>query len=394
MDVFFSTIAQYLFMVRVNLVVKHLLLSIGLMLSMHLPAQELLRNGGFEEKTYCPTDFNTQTLKTVKYWTQPNRATPDYFNECSKNAGVPRNFVGSQDALEGQGYVGLVTYAGSKRNYREYLQTELSRKLAPGELVCVEFWVSCADYCLYVTDGLGVLFSQGAVKASGEGLIDERPQIRNPRLHMLDQYDSWVKLSDVFVAQGGEKYLTIGNFNSDQTISRLMRTALDGGSSTSSWAYVYIDNIEVHSVKSRDECSCLNDKIAAEVHDPPLQLTDYTEIKIESVLFDFDEAILSDEAKILLDQAASLLRRNKYMFVQVNGHTDLIGVEGYNVELSENRAETVRRYLVDQGIDPARLELGFFGSTIPVADNDTAEGRAANRRVEFKVLERKFVMAN
>lgn len=378
---------------RVNLVVRRGLIIVGVILSLNLTSQDLLRNGGFEEKTYCPTDFNTQTLKTVKYWTQPNRATPDYFNACSKNAGVPRNFVGSQDALEGEGYVGLVTFAGSKRNYREYLQTELTRKLAPGEMVCVEFWVSCADYCLYVTDGLGVLFSQGAVKASGEGLIDERPQIRNPRLHLLDQYDSWVKLSDVFVANGGEKYLTIGNFNSDQSISRLMRTELDGGSATSAWSYVYIDNIEVHSVKSREECSCLNEKIAAEVHDPPLQLKEYNEIKIESVLFDFDQAILTDEAILMLDQAATLLRRNKYMFLQVNGHTDLIGVEGYNIELSENRAEAVRGYLVDQGIDPSRLEIGYFGSAEPVADNSTVEGRAANRRVEFKVLERKFVIA-
>lgn len=380
--------------VGVNLVVKHVFLIASTFLSISLTAQDLLQNGGFEEKTYCPTDFNTQTLKTVKYWTQPNRATPDYFNECSKNAGVPKNFVGSQEALEGQGYIGLVTFAGSKRNYREYLQTELTRKLAPGEMVCVEFWVSCADYCLYVTDGLGVLFSPNAVKAAGEGLIDERPQIRNPRLHMIDQYDSWVKLSDTFIAEGGEKYLTIGNFNSDQSISRLMRTALDGGSSTSSWAYVYIDNIELHSIKSREECSCLNDKIAAEVHDPPLQLSDYTQIQLESILFDFDESLLTDESKQLLDKAASLLRKNKFMFIQVNGHTDVIGAEGYNIELSASRAKTVINYLTDQGIDPSRLEIGYFGSALPVADNSTQEGRAANRRVEFKVLERKFVIAN
>ncbi|MFM1932170.1 MAG: hypothetical protein RL226_1473, partial [Bacteroidota bacterium] len=103
-------------------------------------SQSLVKNGSFEEMSYCPTDFNTSTLKVVNGWIQPNRATPDYFNACSKQAGVPKNFVGNQQALDGDGYIGLVTFAGSKRNYREYLQTKLTRKLGAGEQVCVEFW--------------------------------------------------------------------------------------------------------------------------------------------------------------------------------------------------------------------------------------------------------------
>jgi outer membrane protein OmpA-like peptidoglycan-associated protein len=232
------------------------------------------------------------------------------------------------------------------------------------------------------------------VKASGEGLIDERPQITNPRLHVIDQYETWVKLSDVYVASGGEEYLTVGNFLPDQAITRLMRTELEGGSSTSGWAYIYIDKIEVNPIKSKEECSCLNEKIAAEVHDPPLQLSDYEEIRLDAIHFAFDESLLSAESRDLLDDAAALLRRNKYMFLQVDGHADVIGGEEYNVELSSERAQTVINYLVDQGIDPVRLEIAYFGSAVPVADNTTPEGRAQNRRVEFKVLERKFVRLN
>lgn len=357
--------------------------------------QNLVHNGSFEDKPYCPTSYNMQTLKTVKLWKQPNTATPDHFHGCTTGkAGVPKNMVGEQKALDGEGYIGLVTYTSTKKNYREYLQSKLKRKLGAGETICVEFWLSCADMAVYVTDGLGVQFSKTAINARNQGLIDGKPQFSNPRLHILDNADTWIKVSDTFTATGGEEYITIGNFLPDHQISKLLRTEVEGISGASDWAYLYIDDLVVTSVASRSECSCLNDEIRAGVHDPPLQLSETNEIQIDNVYFDFDQSSLNETAKTNLELVASLLRKNKYLFVQVNGHTDIVGREGYNVELSEERAKAVVEYLKFKGVDPSRLVVDYFGSEKPLTENGSAEGRAQNRRVEFAVLEKKFVQVD
>ncbi len=358
-------------------------------------SQNLVKNGSFEEFTYCPVSYNQQTLKTAVGWTQPGSATPDHFATCSKGkAGVPENIGGSQDALKGESYIGLVTYTSTKRNYREYVQSKLSRPLGAGEMICVEFWVSCGDLARYVTDGFGVHFSKGKVKPKGEKRIEAHPQIVNPRLHILDNVNDWVKLSDVFIAEGGEDHITIGNFHPDHLMSKLRRTSLEGRASSSNWSYIYVDDVVVRPVQARDECSCINDKIKETLHDPPLQLSEYTQLQLETVQFAFDDSTLTDSAHFQLDAVADLLRGNRFLFVRVKGHTDIVGREGYNEELSANRARAVINYLHYKGIDHKRLELQWFGSEIPVAENTTAEGRAQNRRVDFEVLRREFVIAD
>lgn len=355
-------------------------------------AQNLVPNGSFEDKQYCPVGMNNASIRTLIGWTQATKGTPDHFDACNSNqAGVPTNFAGAQNALDGTGYAGMITYTSTKRNYREYLQAKLTRPLSGGEIICVEFWISSAEHSLYVTDAFGVHFSQNAVSHRTHQPLDVQMQMSNPRLHIVDQHDRWVKLSDTFVAKGGEQYITLGNFLPDDRISRLKRTLLEGALESSKWAYVYIDQVVVRSVKDRTECSCVNDQIRAGVHDPPLQLSETEEVSLNTVYFAFDDSTLSVEARKQLDGVANVLRKTPYSFVRVMGHTDVIGREGYNVGLSANRAKSVVAYLAYIGIDPERLEIDFYGSELPAADNSTPEGRAQNRRVEFSVLTRRYV---
>ena len=74
----------------------------------------------------------------------------------------------------------------------------------------------------------------------------------------------------------------------------------------------------------------------------------------------------------------------------LSGHTDVVGPNGYNLNLSKRRAQRVIDHLTNKGIDPSRLQLNFFGKEQPVANNETDEGRHQNRRVEFQILEKKF----
>lgn len=355
-------------------------------------AQNIIPNAGFEEKKYCPVTYNQRKLKTSIGWRQAGEATPDHYDACNtKLAGVPSNIAGEQTALEGNAYMGLVTYARSKKNYREYLQTKLKQPLSAGQTYCFEIWVSCGDLGMYVTDGFGAHFSKTAISQDRESVMEVKPQFRNPRLHILDQTDSWVKLSDVFTASGGEQYITLGSFDADHMVSTLQKTSLVGVDASKDWAYLYIDDMVLKPVESKEECSCLNDKIREEVHDPPLQLSEVKEVELQTVFFAFDDSTLDAASKVTLDRTASLMRKNQFLLVRVKGHTDIVGPEGHNQKLSANRAKAVLAYLKDQGVDPKRLEIEWFGSAEPIANNDTQEGRAQNRRVDFALLERQFV---
>lgn len=105
------------------------------------------------------------------------------------------------------------------------------------------------------------------------------------------------------------------------------------------------------------------------------------------VFFDFDKAELKGESKPDLNRAAEFLRNNSNIKVEIAGHTDSVGNAAYNKKLSQSRAESVRTYLIDAGIDARRLTANGYGKEQPIDNNNTEEGRARNRRVEMRVLE-------
>lgn len=106
---------------------------------------------------------------------------------------------------------------------------------------------------------------------------------------------------------------------------------------------------------------------------------------LRGVNFEFDSARLKPESRSILNQAAEVLKAYPDVNVDVEGHTDSIGTDAYNLGLSERRANSVKAYLVQQGIAPSRMTPVGYGETVPIDTNDTEEGRANNRRVEFRV---------
>ena len=104
-----------------------------------------------------------------------------------------------------------------------------------------------------------------------------------------------------------------------------------------------------------------------------------------NVLFGFDESNLSQEAKTNLDKLVVVLNSYPDTDIEVQGHTDSKGSEAYNQTLSEQRAGTVSAYLSGKGIAYNRLTIKGFGETLPKYENDTADGRTQNRRVEFMI---------
>jgi len=109
-------------------------------------------------------------------------------------------------------------------------------------------------------------------------------------------------------------------------------------------------------------------------------------IALNNIFFDFNKAVLKSESFPELNRIVTLMKEKNTMTVEISGHTDATGPEGYNLLLSEQRAKSVSKYLSDKGIDSGRISTTFFGETKPVETNDTKEGRKKNRRVEFKII--------
>jgi len=111
-------------------------------------------------------------------------------------------------------------------------------------------------------------------------------------------------------------------------------------------------------------------------------------VVLRNIFFDINKYELKPESQVELDKVVQLLQDNPTVKVQLEGHTDNVGSAADNLKLSENRAKAAVAYISSKGIDPKRLVSKGFGATRPIADNQTEEGRAQNRRTELKVISR------
>jgi outer membrane protein OmpA-like peptidoglycan-associated protein len=131
----------------------------------------------------------------------------------------------------------------------------------------------------------------------------------------------------------------------------------------------------------------INTRATPFIKDIPLKKIKAGEtVVLKNIFFDTDKYTLKSESLIELDRLVALLKANPSLRIEISGHTDNQGGAAYNVTLSKNRAKTVYDYLIGHGIDASRLAYEGYGLTRPVDTNATEEGRANNRRTEFRVL--------
>jgi outer membrane protein OmpA-like peptidoglycan-associated protein len=110
-------------------------------------------------------------------------------------------------------------------------------------------------------------------------------------------------------------------------------------------------------------------------------------VRLNNVFFDFNKSDLKEESFPELDRVAQFMEENPNVTIEIAGHTDNVGSDEYNLKLSGGRVGSVESYLVGQRkVAANRVVTKSYGKAVPVATNDTEEGRAQNRRVEFKIL--------
>ena len=104
------------------------------------------------------------------------------------------------------------------------------------------------------------------------------------------------------------------------------------------------------------------------------------------MLFDFDKSNIKSEAGAILDRLVAFMNENKDKNASLSGHTDNVGTDAYNQQLSVQRANAVAAYLGGKGVLQQRMMIVGAGETRPIASNDTDAGRAQNRRVEITIV--------
>ena len=222
---------------------KKLTIYLCLFLSLKVSAQNLVLNPSFEDTIACTGTY----AMPCNYWYWATYGSPDYFSEqpdinCVVPA--PQSTAGFQYARTGIAYVGLGVFTehtiSAFINKREYVGGILSDTLKQGHEYCVSFYVSVAEEFKYVTDGIGLYLSvDSAVDYTINTNLSFVPQISNPAGNIIYDTLNWVQISGTYIATGGEKYLTIGNFKDDAN------TMIDSTSSTANSAYYFIDDVSV-----------------------------------------------------------------------------------------------------------------------------------------------------
>lgn len=213
-------------------------------------AQNLVYNGDFEIYDTCPTQYSSLIIRELEYatgWVMPTEGTSDYFNSCNTNPNpyanvdVPNNFVGYQNAYNGDGYAGFYAYV-NYINGAEYIQGTLNEPLKAGYSYTVSFYISHADSSEYSITEIGAYFSENAISRNDFAPFNVIPQIQSPVGLFLNNMIEWTKIEGTFVANGGEQYITIGNFK-DSVYMDTMNTGIYSSTGQDA-AYYYIDGVK------------------------------------------------------------------------------------------------------------------------------------------------------
>ncbi|MBX2915930.1 MAG: OmpA family protein [Cyclobacteriaceae bacterium] len=344
-------------------------------------AQNLVVNPGFEQYYKCPGSFTANSKGEIAPgWTSPTTGTPDMFHMCSLGqAGVPTNWAGYSKAYIGSGYAGIYCYLlRGNKEYREYLQTELTAPLEPGGEYLVEFYFKLSSNSRYSIDRIGFLLSDSNYQMANDGVFPVPATYERINRTVYSKATGlWTRFGYTHLATGGEKYLVIGNFsNSSKTRTQYITNSQATEPMLAQAAYFYIDEVKVIKVGGG----------ALPV------LTGYPELKpnenyiLKNIQFKYNDFTLLDESYPELKKLLEVLQYHKTWKVVVSGHTDDIGSDVFNNELSLNRAGSVADYLIENGINPVRIKTQGFGKQTPLVTGTDETSRATNRRVELRFL--------
>lgn len=356
-----------------------------LLFSSHtLLAQELVVNGNFEHENIC-IEYN-QTC------------SPEGWRSAAfLPFGYQRQPIAGH---EGVHYLPLVVEDVGVPNFRTYWQTMLKCPMQKGATYKISFYAAALG-AQFIPSNLALHFSAKEVRQRRVWPIMVKPsaQVTEQNITRIKKSD-WVKVELDYTATGEEQFLVLGNFLADQEMTKHRRPK-------SQKVTYCVDELSVK--KLGDSLACapstqVQEWLALRLrhtpftqeppvvkNDPPVtQPAPIVEARIDTlvlqdVLFKFDSGSLTPAASQVLDTIVARLQQKPYKRIRVEGHTDSLGTESYNLDLSGRRANSVMQYFISKGMSTGSIEAAGKGELFPVATNKSDEGRRRNRRVEILI---------
>jgi outer membrane protein OmpA-like peptidoglycan-associated protein len=300
--------------------------------------------------------------------------------------GIPENYMGTQAASSGNHYAGIITYysvdqtdwnalmAGDlsfpeRQNdyvYAEYLQVDLKEPLTAGQVYNISFKASLAEKSAYTTR-LGAYVSENKLDETSNENMNLEPQVVSNT--MVYNTDGWEVVSGTYTAKGGERYVTIGRFGG------MEKQKIVGDNETNSRkAYYYISEPSVTP-------GVVNLEVPVVVVIDFDDLLDGKSLCLPNLNFETGSARILPESYTELNSLADWMLDHPDIKLQVDGHTDKTGTDEFNLELSKNRAASVKTYLVGKGVNAESVDTEGYGSMRPIDKMNISS--LTNRRVEI-----------
>jgi len=361
----------------------------------------LVPNPGFEEyaQPFCGwTQDVAKFNANVKGWSSPTQTTPDLFstkNDPDCWAHPSKHSGGKQTTRNGHGMAGIKVYGkGNTPTYwHEYLQAELAEPLQAGVRYIAECWVLRAVKSNEASNNIGIVVRGEAVSTRDCLPLYTTPVVNEEK---VVKKSAWHKVSGVFEARGGERFLLIGNFYGDPETSHERMPDGERGS------YYYVDDV---NLRVAPPGAALTPKPKESVPPPPrpvpaqhassnevdihaIEPAVGVSVRLDNVQFEFDKTDLLPGYEKELGMLVDLMTDFPFLRVEIGGHTDDQGSDEYNDRLSTARAKAVVDHLVKKKVSADRITWKGYGKRKPMVPNTSEENRALNRRVEFRVLER------
>ena len=387
---------------------RNLILSITLgMLSVFTfaqdDAQNLVPNGSFESVEKKPKRLGK--IESATGWVSPTGSRADLFvSSKMPEIDVPLNIYGKEVAKEGENYAGIVAYSYGDKLKRSYLMIKLDSPLKKGMRYCVKYNASLSEASKYASNNVGAKLSKKAFGTDSKLSIIEDASIlhfNNDNKIFSARYN-WTEVCGMFRSEGGEKFITIGNFSSnDDTKSERMKKDTKVKVAQIVAAYYYIDDVSVKLLAEGDVCDCLadegNDEYSTLIYQRVVTVTDdmssNEKVNMQKVFFAFGKSKLTTQGQTTLNFIAEQLQANPEVKIELLGHNnqmeDSVGVtNAYYADMDSKRIGTVMKYLMSKGIAESSIIVSMKGDTIKneeLLEEDDAELKMAkNRRVTFK----------
>ncbi len=326
-------------------------------------------------------------------WMSPTLAAADLFSARVKEGyGTPANVMGSEAPMDGENYAGIRTFSYGDKEPRNYISAKLKVPLTKDAKYCVTFYVSLSEASKYASNNIGMNFSKKQYNIDENKTIIAPTHVMHKDNPVFNAQFGWDEVCGIYIAEGGEKFITIGNFfaNGETKNERLKGTKEFTGTSVVS-SYYYVDNITVRLIEDESECVCKQDEneiktsvIYEEAPINPEGMKDNLVMEYTTVYFGYGTADLTENANGQLDVISTVMTNNTTCKVKLVAHMDSDESEDSNAAgMDQSRADSIKAYLMSKGIDGSRIIIETNGSTVPLDSSGTEIGQAKNRRVSF-----------